>query len=147
MAVTGKTGNFEITLLDAGGQTRARAATLDIDDDNRHFSHHGPAKRFGLQRKTGTGSSGQRKVARVGSAAGHGDGREFILGLHKNTAVFRQFRAQDFHDARPRRNRVARAEANASRDRAVRDGLVAIHDDLLGVTRLLGGMNRASATC
>ena len=53
--------------------------------------------------------------------------------LDERAAVFRQFAAQQFHDVRPRRDRITRAEPHAGGDQAVAQRFVAVHHDLVAV--------------
>ena len=53
--------------------------------------------------------------------------------LDERAAVFRQFAPEQFHDVRPRRDRITRAETHAGGDQAVAQRLVAVHDDLMAV--------------
>ncbi|HSH66098.1 MAG TPA: hypothetical protein VLB84_09940, partial [Bacteroidia bacterium] len=53
--------------------------------------------------------------------------------MNEGAAVFGQFAAEQFHDVRPRRDGITRAETDASGDQAVADGFIAVHHDLMAV--------------
>ena len=69
-------------------------------------------------------------MARIGETERQRDRTEFVLGLHEDAAVLRQFAPQDFHDRRPGRDRIAGAVTHASGDQSVGERLVAVHRDL-----------------
>jgi hypothetical protein len=66
-------------------------------------------------------------------AQSHASGGDFVLALHEGAAVFGEFAAEQFHDFRPRRNWISRAETNSRGKQAIGQGLVAGHDNLLAV--------------
>ena len=79
-------------------------------------------------------------MPRVGKADRHGGCRELVFGLHKQPAILRKFRPQDFHHRGPGSDRVGRSIAHACRDESVSDGLVAIHCDLRPPALFVGGL-------
>src|SRR5882724_565596 len=120
----------KIALLDVRGQAGARPAALDINNNERHLGHGGPADRLGLKRNAGAGAAGDGEIAGEGEAESERDGAELVLGLDKDAAVFRQLAPQNFHDRRPGRDRITGAVTNAGGDEAVGEGGVAVHGDL-----------------
>ena len=54
IAMPAKYSLAEIALLDVRGQSRARSAPLDVDNDKRDLGHGSPANRFSLERNAGT---------------------------------------------------------------------------------------------
>ena len=123
----------QIALLDVGRQAGARSAALHVDNDERHLRHRRPADRFGLERDAGTGAAGDGEISRERKAERDRDRAEFVLGLHEDAAVFRQFAPQNFHDGRPRRDRITGAVTHAGGDQSVGERLVAIHRDLRAI--------------
>ena len=89
---------MQIALLDVGRQAGARAAALHVANDERHLRHRRPADRFGLERNARAGAAGDGEMSGERKTERHRDGGEFVLGLHEDAAVFRQFAAQHFHD-------------------------------------------------
>ena len=53
--------------------------------------------------------------------------------LDESAAVFRQFAAEQFHDVRPRRDGITRAETHAGGNQTVAQRLVAVHHHLMAV--------------
>ena len=131
-----ETGDVQIGLLDAGRHAGGRPAALHVHDHQRHFGHDRPAERLGLQGNSRTARTGDRHAARVARANRHGNRGDFIFALDERTAVFRQFAPQQFHDVRPGRDGVTRAEPHAGGDEAVAQRLVAVHHDLMAAFAL-----------
>ena len=131
IAVAAEAGDVQIGLFDVGRHARGRAAALDVHDDQRHFRHDRPAERLGLERNARTAGAGDRHPAAVTRADGHRDRGDFVFRLHKRAAVFGQFAPQQFHDVRPRRDGITRAETHARRQQTVAQRFVAVHHDLV----------------
>src|SRR5437588_7650827 len=129
-------GNVEIRLLDARRHSGRGPATLNITNYQRHLRHNCPAERLGLERDPRTARAGYRNFAGITRADGHRDRSDFIFALHEGPAVLRKLATQNLHYVRPRRNGITRAETHASRDDAVGQRLIAIHDDLLAAFAL-----------
>ena len=127
-------GDVQVRLLDVRRHAGGRPAALHIDNDERHFRHHSPAERLSLERNARTARAGHGDAPGVARADGHRDRRDLVFALDEHAAVLGQFAAEQFHDVRPRRDRVARAEAHAGGDQAIGQRLVAVHDDLMAVT-------------
>src|SRR5207244_3325356 len=70
------------------------------------------------------------QITRERKAERERDGAELVLSLHKDAAVLWQLAPQNFHDGRPRRDRITSAITDTSRDQSVSERLVAIHRDL-----------------
>ena len=132
VAMAAEAGDVQVGLLDLRRHAGGRAAALDVHHHQRHFRHDGPAERFHLQRDARPAGAGDRHPPGVAGAHGHRDGRNFVLALDERAAVLRQFAAQNFHDIRPGRDRIARAEPDARGNQAVGQGFVAVHHDLDG---------------
>ena len=123
-------GLQQVALLNVGGHAGGGAAALDVDDDQGHFRHGGPAEGFHFQRETWAGAAGDGEVACVGETDGGGDSGDLVFALDKEAAVFRQFGAEGLHNGGPRCDRVTGAVADAGGEEAVSERLVAIHGDL-----------------
>jgi hypothetical protein len=100
-----------------------------------------PADGLRLQRNPRTARTRHRHAPGVARTQRHRDRGDFVLGLHKRPAVFRQLAPEQLHDVAPRRDRVTRAEAHTRRDEPVGQRFVAAHHHLrlpgvLGVLKL-----------
>ncbi len=127
---------MQIALLDVGRQTGARPAALNITNDERHFRHRRPADRFRFQRNARPGAAGDGEISGKGKTEGQGYRAELVLGLNEYAAVFRQLGSQNFHDRRPRRDRITSAVTHAGGDQSVSECAVAIHRNLVARSRL-----------
>src|ERR1043166_7068083 len=121
---------MQITLLDVGRQTRARAAALNVANDQRDLSHRRPANRFGLERNARARASSYGEITRKGTTKGDRNRSQLILGLNKNAPVLRQLAPQHFHDGRPWRDGITGAVTDACGDESTSQRRVAVHRDL-----------------
>ena len=88
----------EVGLLDVGRHAGGGAAALDVDDDEGHLGHGGPAEGFHFQREAGAGAAGDGEMAGVGKSEGRGDGGDLVFALDEEAAVFGEFAAERLHD-------------------------------------------------
>ena len=92
--MTAEDGLVKVALLDIGRQTGARAAALDIDNDERDLRHRGPADGLRLSEMPGPALPVTARWPPIGKAERHRDGGQFILALDEQPAVFRELAAR-----------------------------------------------------
>ncbi len=129
----------QITLFDLRRQTGGGAATLHVDDDQRHLRHDGEADHLGLQRHAGAGRNRAGRLAGVGRADREADGGDLVFGLVHEAAGQRIVVGQVVRRGRRRRDRIHRYQFDAGGHDAKPDRRVAVYDDRRRQPRILGG--------
>src|ERR1700730_13703998 len=92
VAMAAENGLVEIALFDICRKSCAWSSTLDIHNEKGDLGHRRPADCFGLQRDAGAGTTGDRKIPRIGETERKGDRSQLVLCLDKKSTVFRQLR-------------------------------------------------------
>src|ERR1700730_11130718 len=110
---------MQIALLNIGRQTGARAAALNITNDNWNLGHRCPADRFALERNPRTSAAGDGEITGIRKPERQRNCPELVLGLHKYSAVFRKLAPENFHDRRPGRDRITAALSHSGGDQSI----------------------------
>ena len=130
-------GLVQIALLDVGRQTGARAAALHIIIMSGISAMDAQPIASVLSEMPGPALPVTARYPEKEKPSAMRDGAELVFGLHEHAAVFRQLAPQDFHDRRPRRDRITGAVTHAGGDESVGQRGVAIHGDLVARARFL----------
>ncbi|MPN24506.1 hypothetical protein SDC9_171905 [bioreactor metagenome] len=129
-------GEVQIRLLDLCGKTCRGAASLNVDNHDGHLRHDTPAYGFAFKRDSRTTGTGDSYLSGITSTQRQRDGSNLVFALDECATVLRQLAPEDFHDVRPRGDRVSSAEAHAGCDDAKSKSLVPVHHDLFGFAPL-----------
>ncbi len=86
LAVAAEHGLEQVGLLGLGRQTGRRAASLDVDDDQRQLGHDGQADRLRLEREPRAGRCGDPQLAGERRPERRADAGDLVLGLDRRHA-------------------------------------------------------------
>ena len=119
-------GLHDVLLGALRGKSRGRAAAHDVDDNQGNFGFIRQAQVFLFQREARAGTGRHRLDAGNGSADSAAAGAKLVFHLLEDAADLGQFDSHRLHDFRRGSNRIPRVEFASCRQRAKRDGLVAL---------------------